>query len=232
MTTHGDDSSVTGREGTRTRNRIYRIKPHILPFTDHSNTQSLLLFEGRESCPLPPLYTFSLYFTHKTANTTTIHPLDLFTAIRRGTPLQHYPCPFRLEFSFLSTPSAPTSDETCISHYRAEKQHRGDYTAQLASRTPGSSPTGLPGFVPSYIDNTSFEFYHGLLFIYQGAGWRTEKEAMRCDSFDPISQDEYDGVGEEGEEEVLEGVEIVNQVDRRCFDVGVFIFQLYIRYCP
>lgn len=52
---------------------------------------------------------------------------------------------------------------------------------------------------------------------------------MWCDSFDPISQDEYDGVGEE---EVLEGVEIVNQIDRRCFDVGVFIFQLYIRYCP
>jgi hypothetical protein len=69
------------------------METHVLLFTDHTGEEALMVFEGRETCPLPPLYSFAMYLTHKDVNAENVQPVELLDAIRRGTPLQNYPCP-------------------------------------------------------------------------------------------------------------------------------------------
>lgn len=211
MTTRGGGS--VGRGGMSAHGRIQRMKTHVLPFTDHTGEEALMVFEGRETCPLPLLYSFAMYFTHKGVNADNVQPNELLDAIRRGTPLQNYPCPFRLEMYFLPAPSEEAaSDENCIAHYREEKRRRGDYMRQIeavdaATSTGSGSDTGargLPGFVPSYIDDLISEYHHGLLYNYQGPNWLKDKQPVRCVYFDSIPQEVYAPIAEEaGEPEVL-----------------------------
>ncbi|EUC49667.1 hypothetical protein COCMIDRAFT_32893 [Bipolaris oryzae ATCC 44560] len=213
MTTRG--GGFVGRGGMGAQGRIQRIKTHVLPFTDHTAKEALVIFEGRETCPLPPLYSFAMYFTHKDVNAESLQPAELLDAIRRGTPLQNYPCSFRLEIYFLPAPSEDAaSDEACMAHYREEKRSRGDYTRQIdAVEAPGSSTAsstgGLPGFVPSYINDPYGDFYHSRLYNYQGPNWRTDKQPVRRVFFDPIPQEQYAPIAEEaGEPEVLPPVNV------------------------
>ncbi|USP80362.1 uncharacterized protein yc1106_07636 [Curvularia clavata] len=213
MTTRGGASGFIGRGGMGARGRIHRRKTHILPFTDHTGKEALIVFEGRETCPLPPLYSFAIYFTHKEANAENIQPDSLLDAIIRGTPMQSYPCTFRLEIYFLPAPSEEgASDEVCITHYRNEKRGRGDYMRQIeaiyASSSRGTDrdtgTQGLPGFVPSYIDSPMSEYYHAILYNYRGANWLTNQQPVRRVYFDPIPQEEYAPIAEEtGEPEFL-----------------------------
>ncbi|KAH7558257.1 hypothetical protein J3E72DRAFT_436283 [Bipolaris maydis] len=210
MTTRG--GGFVGRGGMGAQGRIQRIKTHVLPFTDHTGKEALMIFEGRETCPLPPLYSFAMYFTHKDVNAENVQPNELLDAIRRGTPLQNYPCPFRLEIYFLPAPSEDAaSDEACIAHYREEKRSRGEYTRQIdaINAESGTGTGGLPGFVPSYIDDPYGDFHHGRLFNYQGPNWRTDKRPVHRVFFDPIPQEEYAPIAEEaGEPEVLQPVQV------------------------
>jgi hypothetical protein len=196
------------------------MKTHVLPFTDHTGKEALMIFEGQETCSLPPLYSFAMYFTHKDVNAENIQPVELLDAIRRGTRLQNYPCPFHLEIFLLPAPNEDAaSNEACIAHCREEKGSRGDYLRQIeAVDAPGNrtGTGGLPSFLTSYIDEPYGDFYHGRLYNYQGPNWRTDKRPVRRVFFDPITQEQYAPIAEEAEEpEVLPPVRVTLGCDAR-----------------
>lgn len=184
--------------------QIRRSKRHVLPFTDHAGKEALMVFVGWETSPLPPLYSFSLYFTHEDVNPGNVHPVELLNALVKNTPLDCYPCPFRLELYFLPMPGATVEecDAACIAHYLEEKRIRGDYMRQIEDIETSVSPSGsLPGFVPSYIDNKYCEWHRGLLYSYQAADWRTDKQLVRRVVFDPLPEEELGSLAEEVKEE-------------------------------
>ncbi|KAH9882688.1 hypothetical protein J1614_000924 [Plenodomus biglobosus] len=197
MTTRGGGIAPRGRGGMGSRGRIHRSKTYILPFNDYAGKQALMVFENRESCPLPPLYSFAFYFTHPDVTPENVHPAELLQAIRKDTPLHGTRCPIHIKINFLPVPDTGHPDEACVAHYCEEKRKRGDYTRQIeafenATSADDNGKTGtVPGFVPSYIQDRDYEYHNGLLFIYQGADWRTNKQLARRIEFDPISQEEY-----------------------------------------
>lgn len=210
-----------GRGGLGLLGRIRRLKTHVLPFTDHTGKEALIVFEGREINPLPPLYGFAIYFTHPDVYPDTVDPMELLHAIMRDTPLENR-CPIRLDLYFLPSSGSADNDDECIVHYRGEKAARGDYTRQIqavensatnqdegqdeskASVDGSDRVRELPGLVPSYINDPISEFHHGLLYIYQSPDWRTDRRMARRVYFDPISQEEYAPLAEDvGEAEVL-----------------------------
>jgi hypothetical protein len=190
--------------------RIYRRKTHVLPFVDHAGKEALMVFSGRETCPLPPLYSFHIYFTHQDVKPENVQPAELLKALVRDTPYDAYGCPYRLELHFLPMPSADAQecDEACMAHYLEEKRHRGDYKDQIVGFENSLMPSGsLPGFVPSYIQVESCEYLRSLLFCYQGANWRTDKQPARRISFDSLPEEELDVLDDEVKEEVgVDGV--------------------------
>ena len=89
-----------------------------------------MVFDGWVSCPLPPLFSFAIYFTQMTLET--VKPVELLKAIKRATPYDNTGCPIRLELYFLPASDVDSSaDDECIAHYRKEKAARGDYTRQI-----------------------------------------------------------------------------------------------------
>jgi hypothetical protein len=117
------------RGGTALSDRIHRTKTHVIPFTDHSGREALMVFDGWVSCPLPQLFSFAIYFTQMTLET--VKPVELLKAIKRGSPLGSSNA-IRLELYFLPTSDVDSSaDDDCIAHYRKEKAARGDYTRQI-----------------------------------------------------------------------------------------------------
>ena len=198
--------------GGRIVSRIERAKIHVL----HFRKDALMVFQGLESCPLPPLYSFTMYFTHPDVNQENVQPVQLFKAIREGCSPDH--CPFRLELVFLHVPNAEVANEACIAHYREEKRSRGDYTRQIeaieSSNTTSreTSADNLPGLVPSYIDNPALDYYHGLIFSYHGPDWTKDEQRACSICFDPIPQDVYSSIVEgdlgDDEPEILPPVHI------------------------
>ncbi|KAH6629706.1 hypothetical protein C7974DRAFT_359651 [Boeremia exigua] len=196
----GSTSMHFPRGGGRPRGaagRIQRAKTHVIPFTDRAGRQALIVFYGRESCPLPPLFGFAMYFTHPDATPDTVKPVELMEAIKRKTPLENG-CSIRLELYFDAV-----TDDDCIAHYLREKAARGDYRRQIQNLETSDDTEGqqggvgrLPGLVPSYIDVPDVEYHHGVLFNYPGADWRTDKLPARRIFFDPISEEEYARTGE------------------------------------
>ncbi|KAI0523941.1 hypothetical protein F5B22DRAFT_592578 [Xylaria bambusicola] len=182
------------RGGSGLMGRIYMIKTHVIPYEDHKNSRALMVFQGRESCPLPPLYSVAIYFTHPNASPETVSPEELLDAIQRDTPLESRR--IRLDLFFLPSATS-TEQERCITHYRAEKLARGDYTRQIPDlENPeeivrSGEGLGLPGFVPSYMNDPSCDFYHGLLYICRDRNWRQGSQMMDQVLFDPIDQERY-----------------------------------------
>jgi hypothetical protein len=210
------------RGGTGAAGRIQRVKTHVTQFTDHTGRGALIVFDSWVSCPLPPLYSFALYFTHPDMTLDVVRPVKVLEAIKRQTPWESYPCSIRLELYFLSAPDMDSINDKCISHYRKEKAARGDYTRQIqdvensamdlkdAQRQSRARIDGnnegkqLPGLVPSYLDKSNADYYHGLLFSYPGADWRTDESLAHYVRFDPISNKEYARIAEEtGQSEAL-----------------------------
>lgn len=186
-------------------NRIQRMQIHVLPFTDHQGQAARLVFRGRASCPLPPLYVFAIYFTHTDASPDNLDPAALFSAINRPSGTLE----IRLELVFL--PGATVED--CIAHYRGKKAQRGDYSAQIAAienksdrpSTPAragseTSGLGLPGLVPSYIDY--LKTYHGVLYLCTARDWCSDKREMCQVLFDPCSEEKWADWREESDPEV------------------------------
>jgi hypothetical protein len=206
------------RRGRAAGGRIQRVKTHVIPFTDHSGREALMAFDGWVSCPLPPLFSFAIYFTHPKVTPETIKPVEVLEAIKRKTPFDSS-CSIRLELYFLPAPNADSSDDDCIAYYRKKKAARGEYTRQIqdiensatdnddeeqqqggASVHSNDQARQLPGLVPSYIDRPSSNYYHGIIFRYPGADWSTDKRLARRIHFDRISEEEYARVTEENDE--------------------------------
>lgn len=171
-----------------------------------------MVFDGTESCPLPPLYSFTMYFTHADVTLEHIDAAELLAAIKRDNgPLDT--TPLRIELHSLPVQDVAESDEACIAHYQIKKRSRGTYTRQIEAfetsiKTGVDSRTGnLPGLVPSYVSERMIEYHHGILYNYTGPDWRAEKKPARCVHFDHISQDEFEDLQVEfGELEALPSV--------------------------
>jgi hypothetical protein len=231
--------------------RVRRFKTHVIRFTDNVGKGALIVFSGRETCPLLPLYGFAVYFTHPDETPDTVDPVELLEAIRRDTPLENN-CSIRLDIYFLSASRTDTIDDECIIHYRGEKAARGDYTRQIQAvevsamnhgggqhgrgdSVDGSDGVGhLPGLVPSYINDPISEYHRGLLYSHQGPNWRTDKRLARRVYFDPISQEEYAPLAEEaGEPETLPStsvalvaIQVSDSIEQGATSVGMSMFEI------
>ncbi|KAI0873966.1 hypothetical protein GGS24DRAFT_461359 [Hypoxylon argillaceum] len=87
---------------------IRRSKVHVLHFSDHAGKPACMVFRGRETCTLPPLYAIAIYFTHPEADPSAVDPEALFETIIRRTPLESG-CFLRLELFFTRVWSRATS---------------------------------------------------------------------------------------------------------------------------
>jgi hypothetical protein len=221
MASRGSPSMQFPRGGGAAGGRIQRVKTHVIPFTDHSGREALMVFNGWVSCPLPPLFSFAIYFTHPKVTLETVKLVEVLEAIKRKTLFDSF-CSIRLELYFLPAPDVDSSDDDCIAHYQKEKAARGDYTRQIqdlensatddddddeeqqqqggASVRSNDQARQLPGLVPSYIDRPSSDYYHGIIFRYPGADWSTDKRLARRIYFDRISKEEYARVTEGNDE--------------------------------
>lgn len=168
------------------------VRNYAIPFKDHAGQPALSVF--RSTTPLPFLYSFSVYFTHPDASPDTSHAEELYRTLISGPHYQTNSVEFRLDFYFL--PGA--SQDDCIAHYRAEKDARGTYEAQVDAAASGNhggggSGSGLAGLVASYAqhDRASYR-YHGLLLVCDAADWRGGDQLLTRVEFDPLSRDDYE----------------------------------------
>ncbi|KAL5339699.1 hypothetical protein BJX70DRAFT_362897 [Aspergillus crustosus] len=136
-----------------------------VPFTDHTGKIAYMVLKQGT---LPPLYSFSIYFTHPHS---TPSNTDLKALAHELTPedLQ-----IRYDIYFLPSVSA----EDCVSHYEGEKAVRGSYKAQIKSLRasprdevrPLPGTTGqLPGMVNRYLNISP---YRALLYLSPDEDWR------------------------------------------------------------
>lgn len=203
MTTRGGGHakpSFPGRGGMGRAGRIHTVKNHAIPRTDHAGNPALVVFQGRKSRPLlPPLYSFSVYFTHGSASPATVDT-DALAGVIWGIG----PASFRLELFFVPGGSR----DECIAHHHAEKRLRGDYMPQVeaAGALPSDDEGGeslvegdgaesnvMPGLVPSYRDQDTIA-YHGVLYAIEGPECPVADQKARRVLFDPVTQAEWDAV--------------------------------------
>jgi len=160
-----------------------------------------MVFDSWVPCPLLPLFSFAIYYTHPEVTLETVEPVEILEAIKRGTPFNSW-CSIHLELYFLPAPDMDSSDDDCIAHYHEEKAVRGDYRRQIrdlensamdddevqqkgeASVHGNEQAKRLPGLVPSYIDSPISEYYYGIIVRYPGIDWSTDKRLVRRIYFD------------------------------------------------
>ncbi|KAL2828217.1 hypothetical protein BDW59DRAFT_51677 [Aspergillus cavernicola] len=162
--------------GTTTRTSSSTTPPG--PFTDHTNKPAYMVFANSDTIPLPPLFSFSIYFTHPAATPENINMLKtLYQEIN--------PPAYDLRYDMYFLPGA--SPEACIAHFNSEKTVRGSYKDQIRTfetrprdeLTPGiGSPGQLPGMVKKYHQIGS---YRGILFICPDEKW--QEDGLLCVKF-------------------------------------------------
>jgi hypothetical protein len=69
---------------------IQRVKTHVVRFTDHTGREALIVFDGRVSCLLQPLFSVAVYFTHADVTPDTAGPVEVLEAMKRKTPLENW----------------------------------------------------------------------------------------------------------------------------------------------
>ncbi|KAL4884064.1 hypothetical protein BJY04DRAFT_21231 [Aspergillus karnatakaensis] len=139
------------------------VKP--VPFTDHTGRTAYMVFKKGT---IPPLFSFSIYFTHLQA---TPQKADMLALEKEITP---YDTVVRYDMYFLPGASA----EECITHYNGEKAVRGSYKDQIKSLRaaphtevrPLSGTSGqLPGMVTRYVGISP---HRAELFVSPDEDWR------------------------------------------------------------
>ncbi|KAJ0425331.1 hypothetical protein BJY00DRAFT_308653 [Aspergillus carlsbadensis] len=99
---------------------------HTIPFRDHRGETAFMVFKNAASIPLPPLFSFAIYFTYSSTRTSpesasmqslyeTLHPLQ--------NDLGH------VRYDLYSLPGATPED--CVAHYNSEKKVRGSSKEQI-----------------------------------------------------------------------------------------------------
>ncbi|KAL1850755.1 hypothetical protein Daus18300_012763 [Diaporthe australafricana] len=170
------------------------IKIHELPFRDHANNVSLMVFWAPSDQPLPPLYSFSIYVTcPDIASPDLFDAADLLRALCESSYAPETSA-YRLDVYFAPWATA----EHCKGHYDAEKAARGLYTEQTeALRSPIGSRSSsdaaaatqrLPGLVPSYL-RAPATCHHDVLFICDEPDWPDGDDLIFV-QFRPVSSPE------------------------------------------
>lgn len=183
---------------------------HVIPFHDHAGQAALTVFES--SSPLPFLYSFPVYFTHPDVSPATSHAAELYQTVTQGPLYDSNAVEYRLDLYFL--PNATQDD--CIAHYRAEKDARGTFQAQIDTVATGGGGGGgegqgegegqgqgvtVPGLVPSYAAHDRARFrYHGLLLACAAADWRAGDQLLSLVEFDPLSRGDYERYSKDPED--------------------------------
>lgn len=183
------------------------IKIHEIPFRDHANNVSLMVFWAPSDQPLPPLYSFAIYVTcPDIASPDLFDAADLLRALCESSYAPETNA-YRLDVYF-----APWATvEHCKKHYDAERAARGLYTEQTealrnpigwrGSATSEASAPGarqrLPGLVPSYLRPPAV-CHHDVLFICDEPEW-PEGDDLCFVQFRPASTpDEFELAGGDG----------------------------------
>ncbi|KAL1860417.1 hypothetical protein Daus18300_009190, partial [Diaporthe australafricana] len=165
-------------------------KTHLNPFMDHAAKPALTVFES--SSPLPFLYSYSIYFTHQDVSPGHCHAAQLYQNITQSPLYDSNDVEFRLDLYFVPN----SSQNDCMSHYRAEKRARGSYQQQIDAvgrdERPSDCSDKLPGLVPSYVHDKFRHRYHSLIYICDEADWRSGDQTFTCVEFDPVSREAYE----------------------------------------
>uniref|UniRef100_L7JN94 Uncharacterized protein n=1 Tax=Pyricularia oryzae (strain P131) TaxID=1143193 RepID=L7JN94_PYRO1 len=189
--------------------RIRRSKTHVVPFQDHAGQPALSTFNADESCPLPYLYSYCIYFTHPNVRPDVPHSADAVrrlyeTIVIENAPFNPCDCLFRLDMYFLPNGNR----DECMRHYRAERDARGSYMVQVeAVESSAAQPTAetarMPGLVPSYArQDMSRHSYHALIYVCDAPDWRGgEDETITRLEFEPLSQGDYERFNKDPEDQ-------------------------------
>ncbi|KAL5868381.1 hypothetical protein ACKVWM_009189 [Pyricularia oryzae] len=189
--------------------RIRRSKTHVVPFQDHAGQPALSTFNADESCPLPYLYSYCIYFTHPNVRPDVPHSADAVrrlyeTIVIENAPFNPCDCLFRLDMYFLPNGNR----DECMRHYRAERDARGSYMVQVEAVESGAAqPTAetarMPGLVPSYArQDMSRHSYHALIYVCDAPDWRGgEDETITRLEFEPLSQGDYERFNKDAEDQ-------------------------------
>ncbi|KAL2803033.1 hypothetical protein BJX63DRAFT_437345 [Aspergillus granulosus] len=141
-----------------------RGERYCLPFTDHRGSTAYMVFDAYVECPLPKLYSFAVYLTHRDIDPH--HPdihdsLKAFYEAAISTDFDDLVVPdiWRLDFYFV--PGA--TDTECTEHFHGELAVRGSFNATIRRyreyrradppREPPMPPGTLPGMVDWYDDH-------------------------------------------------------------------------------
>ena len=161
------------------------VKIHTIPFIDHRSKTAYMVFENLEPFPLPPLYSFAIYFTHPVA---TPDMVGFFQQL-----MSEYgdsdDFAIRLDIYFL--PSATYED--CISHYRNEKATRGSYLDQVrmfekCDRDEVHPLADTSQVVPGMVDK--YYMTDQVLYICSEKDWREGEQTLCEVSFEELATED------------------------------------------
>lgn len=156
---------------------------HTIPFTDHRGSTAYMVFMNLEAFPLPPLFSFAIYFTHPAVTPDNSDALGLFKEIKA-----YNEDGFDVRFDTYFLPSA--TNEDCIQHYHDEKARRGIYTDQVrmfkqcnrdeVHPLPGTA-SQIPGMAKKYHDADQ------VLFICSDKDWQEGQKVLTVLKFGSCS---------------------------------------------
>ena len=154
------DPSISGKART--------IKVHTIPFIDHRGQTAYMVFSNLEHFPLPPLYSFAIYFTHPAATPDLEGFYEQLAWEECGGGSD-----FAVRFDIYFLPSATYKD--CISHYSNEKATRGSYLDQVrmfkqCNRDEVHPLTEASQVVPGMVDQ--YYMANQVLYICSEKDWR------------------------------------------------------------
>ncbi|KAJ5468792.1 hypothetical protein N7475_006544 [Penicillium sp. IBT 31633x] len=151
-----------------------RVEIYTIPFTDHRGATAHMVFWNLESFPLPPLFSFAIYFTHPDVTPEHTDVVGFFKEIHACNPDG-----FDVRFDNYHLPSATYED--CIQHYQEEKASRGSYMGQVQMLKQADrdeihplpeQPAKIPGMVRKYHRTGQ------VLFICSDKDWREGRHAL------------------------------------------------------
>ncbi|KAL2788942.1 hypothetical protein BJX66DRAFT_339756 [Aspergillus keveii] len=153
----------------------YTTKTHVLPFQDHTGSTAYMVFNNRETSILPPLVSFSFYFTHPDACRNQEDLVALHDSIE---PVMDS---FHARFDMYFLPGATEDD--CVAHYYGEKATRLDSKSMRREfervKRPYTPPSTsrLPGMNKEYREDGGH--YNGAMCVCTEQDWR-QSQQLRC----------------------------------------------------
>ncbi|KAL3453556.1 hypothetical protein BJX65DRAFT_302454 [Aspergillus insuetus] len=135
---------------------------YCLPFTDHRGNTAYMVYNAHTQCPLPKLYSFAVYLTHRDIDPH--HPnirdsVKAFYEAAISTDFNTLGVPdiWRLDFYFVpcatDTDTDTDTESKCVEHFYGELAVRGSFHATIRRyRESHRDPPGYPGILPGMVD--------------------------------------------------------------------------------